>query len=360
MGILFSRAAKTNFHDKYVLCEKVGVGTFGQVHLATPLKEDANDHIKSHAVAVKIIEKIGKERTVSSDREMQRALSTEVDIWRRVGSDENCVCFHDVFFSLGLCYMVMERCDNDFLNHIETMPVFDERSLGDVFAQMLSAIRHLHSVRIIHRDVKPDNFVVGGKDGKTLKLGDFGLSVTKSRWKNVFGACGTAPFMCPEMVNEQCYDEKADVWSFGVIVYTLLFGALPYTTYSRSSKAMMNAIARARPAPKFKVVSQSVSQFECDRSVDAMAFAKRLLTRDARQRPSALEASSMVYMNSVAKRCHLLSVNAPSLRPMIRLAKRAGLFALRDQRKLCSPCAKESGQQSGKLVIPWHSNCVRL
>jgi serine/threonine protein kinase len=253
--------------------------------------------------------------------------------------------------------MVIERCDDDFLNHIETVAVLDERSLGAVFAQMLSGIRHLHSVRVIHRDVKPDNFMVGGKDGKTLKLGDFGLAVTKPRWTSISGVAGTAPFMCPEMVNHKSYDEKADVWSFGVIVYSLLFGTFPYWPLDRSSKAMMRAIARARPAPKFMVASQSCNEFESTRSEYAMAFVKSLLMRKPQERPSAIEAASMPYMIAVAEQCHVLGVNLPSLRPMLSHAKRDGLFALRHAPKVAM---RQSGDDDGKLGIPWHHKYLRL
>merc|ERR1719502_912890 len=103
------------------------------------------------------------------------------------------------------------------------MPEVNERTLGKMFAQMLMGISHCHSVSVVHRDVKPDNFLVSQG---VVKLCDFGLSaIIPSGGKNmgkVGGIYGTAPFMCPEMLATDWYDEKADVWSFAVIVYAFL------------------------------------------------------------------------------------------------------------------------------------------
>jgi len=373
MGLRFSRAARTKFHDKYALCGRVGCGTFAEVHLATSLQS-----VDTRRIAVKIVKQVDHVGGMASAKEMRSAVREEVKIWRRIGINDNCVRLHDVFFSSGVCYMVMERCDIDFLHYIETMLEFDERSLGVALSQMLSGLQHVHSRKVIHRDVKPDNFIAGGKNGKTLKLCDFGLSVSRSWWKRFDGATGTAPFMCPEMIEERTYDEKADVWSFGVIVYALLFGALPYYRMNRSSKAMMNAIARGRPAPKFTTVSQSLSKFQSTRSRDAVEFAKSLLIREPQERPSAFEAASMTYMNAVTENCHMLGAELPSLKPMIYKAKRSGLFACRKTRKVEADSEKRKKPKLqtcratrsnsikgncpglGKLFMPWHSKYVQV
>merc|ERR1719353_856031 len=143
----------------------------------------------------------------------------------------------------------MEKCASGLLQALEKMPEINERGLGTVFAQMLLGISHCHGAKVVHRDVKPDNFLVGGEGGQTIKLGDFGLSAIMPKQGKLPGVFGTAPFMCPEMLVGRWYDEKADVWSFAVIVYVLLFGLFPYMPKQQSSKAMKQAIIEGGSTP---------------------------------------------------------------------------------------------------------------
>merc|ERR1712190_715142 len=116
--------------------------------------------------------------------------------------------------------MVMERCHCSLFDHIKNMPDLTERTLGHIFWQMLQSLSHLHSVQVVHRDVKPANFLVGGESGQIVKLCDFGLSDRLPKQRKLFDIVGTPPYLCPEMLREEGYDCKSDVWSLGVLAYT--------------------------------------------------------------------------------------------------------------------------------------------
>merc|ERR1719253_1090533 len=111
----------------------------------------------------------------------------EVNVWHSVGSHRNCLRLYDAFFNNYFCYMVMEKCNSSLWQALNAMPELTERGLGNVLSQMLLGIAHCHSVNVVHRDVKPDNFLVGGLYGQTVKLGDFGLSGLKPRRGNLTG-----------------------------------------------------------------------------------------------------------------------------------------------------------------------------
>jgi len=201
---------------------------------------------------------------------------------------------------------------------------------------MLEGIAHLHHVSIIHADIKTDNFLMGGEDGHTVKLADFGLAAQVEKGGTVTGISGTAPFMCPEMLSTRRYGEKADVWSFGAIVYLLMFGRFPYMPPERrNAKTMKQAILKGTPAPSFAVLSPAgtlekraaKSNFRSD---DAVSFAKALLIREPRKRPSAEEALRMPWMRAAKLGEHAPNMDLPSLRPMLQLAKKIGAFEAPD------------------------------
>lgn len=99
---------------------------------------------------------------------------------------------------------------------------YSEATLRNYFQQILSAVSYLHSKRITHRDLKPDNlmFESRSKDA-VLKLIDFGTSCLYEEIKPG-SLVGTTFYMAPEILTGRKYDEKCDIWSCGVILFMLL------------------------------------------------------------------------------------------------------------------------------------------
>jgi serine/threonine protein kinase len=314
------------FHDKYLLGAKLGRGAFAQVRLAIRTNSDVHRSER----AVKILDLRDSKKDGQPSRSLQKAAHNEASLWAGIGSHPNSVRLYDVFYSAELCYMVMEKCASSLFHYLAEMPELNERSLGNIFLQMLVGLGHVHSARVVHRDVKPDNFLVGGEDGQTLKLADFGLSAMLPAEGKLMGVFGTAPFMCPEMLMGQGYDERSDVWSLGVIVYALLFGNFPYVPKEASSQAMKQAIVVGSP-PAFEPSHRSAATPASRvRSESADGFVKTLLTRDPDQRLSAVEALNLTYMVMVTEDRHMIGSTVPSLRSMLHSAKKYGAFEVRD------------------------------
>eukprot|EP00928_Gymnodinium_smaydae_P041562 TRINITY_DN28112_c0_g1_i1.p1 TRINITY_DN28112_c0_g1~~TRINITY_DN28112_c0_g1_i1.p1 ORF type:complete len:323 (-),score=41.11 TRINITY_DN28112_c0_g1_i1:417-1325(-) len=178
--------------------------------------------------------------------------------------------------------MVMELCHFSLLDVMRSNLSLIEHDVQRMFAEMLTGIAHCHSLRIVHCDVKPDNFMLGGSEGTTLKLCDFGLAQALDEGY-LKGICGTAPYMAPEIVWKEPYDEKVDVWSFGVVAYVLLFGCFPYKPKLRGSTAMKAAICVGLPEPFFST----------DERGD---FTRMFLERSKKQRCSASEALNFAFL----------------------------------------------------------------
>jgi serine/threonine protein kinase len=136
-------------------------------------------------------------------------------------------------------------------------------------------LAHCHAANVVHRDVKPDNFLLGGNSGQEIKLTDFGLATILPPKKKLHGIAGTAPYMSPELLGSDGYDDKTDVWSLGVTAYVMLFGVFPYMPKERSGDAMKAIIRKGSPAPSFKPVVPGL-----ELPADAIEFAKALLNRN--------------------------------------------------------------------------------
>jgi len=89
---------------------------------------------------------------------------------------------------------------------------------------LFAAINHCHAQGIIHRDIKPENIMINDKND--VRLIDFGLSKA-SKKKSMHTVAGTPFYMAPEVLLEN-YNTKADIWSLGVLLYTLVSGYLPF------------------------------------------------------------------------------------------------------------------------------------
>jgi serine/threonine protein kinase len=258
---------------------------------------------------------------------MRKATHAEVAVWKTVGDSPHCVGLHEVFEEECVCFMVMERCLCGLFEYLEQKQELNERTIGAVFVQMLQGIQHLHSVHVCHRDIKPENFLVGGADGETVKLADFGLACKVPANGIMTGVYGTAPFMCPVMLQGLPYYETVDVWSMGVIVYSLLYGHLPYQPKEQTARAMKKAIVEGAP-PSFLSLQT--------RSASAIKFVRALLQRDVDKRLTATEALSMTFMVEAANGSHMSDYELPSLRHSLFAARKGGAFDIRDPTKKSS------------------------
>eukprot|EP00418_Pyrodinium_bahamense_P014802 CAMPEP_0179128974 /NCGR_PEP_ID=MMETSP0796-20121207/61174_1 /TAXON_ID=73915 /ORGANISM="Pyrodinium bahamense, Strain pbaha01" /LENGTH=313 /DNA_ID=CAMNT_0020827837 /DNA_START=1 /DNA_END=939 /DNA_ORIENTATION=- len=219
----------------------------------------------------------------------------------------------------------MEKCDMTLLQALESAPELSECTLVRIFKEMLQALDGIHMLQVVHRDVKPDNFLCCGEE-RTIKLCDFGLAgVLPSSDSELSGVYGTAPYMSPEMVRGDDYGTETDVWSLGVLAYVLLCGQFPYQPLDRSSEAMKNAIAVGIPSPTFQP-TEKLYDASMRLSPEASAFLRLVLDRDKARRPSAADALQFAWPASPVSGPR----NEQSFRSMLVAAKRAGAFDTRN------------------------------
>ena len=96
---------------------------------------------------------------------------------------------------------------------------FTEKQIIDWFTQICEGVKYIHDKQIIHRDLKPNNIFLT-KDNK-IKIGDFGLAKTLAFQNQAKTNVGAPAYLSPEILNDQPYDYKSDIWNLGIILYEL-------------------------------------------------------------------------------------------------------------------------------------------
>lgn len=286
----FTLADQRSFHGKYTLGEKLGQGGFGQVRAARLRGRRLSEGGQlAGDCAVKILsisqKTKGRRRIPKTDPLLRQRAQREAAAWTLAAGSEYCVRLHESFNDKYFYYIVMDKCRCSVLDDLERVTNSSEVGIARVFREMLLSLSYLHDKRLVHRDVKLNNFLFGGADGNTVKLCDFGLAVVLPQADaKLAGVCGTAPYKAPEMLEGCGYLQTVDVWSLGVAAYLILFGDFPYLPGSEDS-GFEETILRGTPAPEFR------REGECQApSEDAAGFVRALLERSAGARCFAEQA----------------------------------------------------------------------
>ncbi|CAL4083629.1 unnamed protein product, partial [Meganyctiphanes norvegica] len=203
--------------DKYKILEAIGEGSFGRVFRGKCL-------ITGQIFALKFIPKRNK-----IEREL-RSLRRECEIQRGL-AHPNIVRMLDSFETENEVVAVSEYMPGQLFQLLESRGPLTELRVRQISCDLVSAIYYLHSQRILHRDIKPQNILLS-QDG-VAKLCDFGFSRKMGINTYVLTSVkGTPLYMAPELIEEKPYDHTADLWSLGCILYELLQGSPPFCTSS--------------------------------------------------------------------------------------------------------------------------------
>ena len=212
---------------RYELQEIVGVGGMAVVY-------KAYDNLENKIVAVKIL----KEEYTGNDEFLRRFINESKAI--AVLSHPNVVKVYDVSFGDLIQYIVMEYIDGITLKeYIEKSGPLSWNEAVQFTLQILRGLQHAHDKGVVHRDIKPQNIMVL-PDG-VIKVADFGIArFARSEQVTITDkAIGSVHYISPEQAKGEKTDEKADLYSVGVMLYEMLTGKLPFQAESAVSVAIM-------------------------------------------------------------------------------------------------------------------------
>nr|XP_048724617.1 serine/threonine-protein kinase 36 isoform X4 [Caretta caretta] len=203
--------------EKYHVLEMIGEGSFGE-------GVQGRRKYSAQVVALKFIPKVGR-----SEKELKN-LQREIEIMRGL-HHPNIVQMLDSFETDKEVVVVTDYAEGELFQILEDDGNLPEDQVQGIAAQLVSALYYLHSHRILHRDMKPQNILLS--KGGVIKLCDFGFARAMSINTMVLTSIkGTPLYMSPELVQEKPYDHTADLWSVGCILYELFVGTPPFYTNS--------------------------------------------------------------------------------------------------------------------------------
>ncbi|XP_063610743.1 serine/threonine-protein kinase 36-like [Penaeus indicus] len=203
--------------ENYKVLEAIGQGSFGRVFRGKCLST-------GQIVALKFIPKRNK-----IEREL-RSLRRECEIQRGL-AHPNIVQMCDSFETENEVVAVSEYVPGQLFQLLESNGPLPEERVRQISCNLVSAIYYLHSHRILHRDIKPQNILISSSG--EAKLCDFGFSRKMGINTYVLTSIkGTPLYMAPELIEEKPYDHTADLWSLGCILFELLTGKPPFCTTS--------------------------------------------------------------------------------------------------------------------------------
>ncbi|XP_059259125.1 serine/threonine-protein kinase MARK2 isoform X6 [Mustela nigripes] len=198
----------------YRLLKTIGKGNFAKVKLARHI-------LTGKEVAVKIIDK-----TQLNSSSLQK-LFREVRIMK-VLNHPNIVKLFEVIETEKTLYLVMEYASGgEVFDYLVAHGRMKEKEARAKFRQIVSAVQYCHQKFIVHRDLKAENLLLDAD--MNIKIADFGFSNEFTFGNKLDTFCGSPPYAAPELFQGKKYDgPEVDVWSLGVILYTLVSGSLPF------------------------------------------------------------------------------------------------------------------------------------
>ncbi|XP_042700612.1 ribosomal protein S6 kinase alpha-1 isoform X8 [Chrysemys picta bellii] len=219
--------------SQFELLKVLGQGSFGKVFLVRKITPPDNGHL----YAMKVLKKATLKVRDRVRTKMERDILADVN-------HPFVVKLHYAFQTEGKLYLILDFLrGGDLFTRLSKEVMFTEEDVKFYLAELALGLDHLHSLGILYRDLKPENILLD-EEGH-IKLTDFGLSKEAiDHEKKAYSFCGTVEYMAPEVVNRQGHTHSADWWSYGVLMFEMLTGSLPFQGKDR--KETMTFILKAK------------------------------------------------------------------------------------------------------------------
>ncbi|MED6209123.1 Calcium-dependent protein kinase 9 [Stylosanthes scabra] len=280
LGIPFEHIGKY-----YTFGKELGRGNCGVTHLCTERKSGLQYACKS----------ISKKKLLCRSGNYKDALKKEIQVMKHLSGQPNVAEFKSVFEDSLYVHIVMELCSGgDLLQRIMQKGHYNERDAASLCKQIVTIVHHCHFMGVMHRDLKPENLLFSSKgDDAILKAIDFGHSSFIEQGEKYADVLGSPYYIAPEVLKGK-HGKEADIWSAGVILYTLLSGMPPF--WADKEEGIFRAILlghidfTSRPWPKI--------------SKNAKDLVSKMLTLDPERRITSAEVLEHNWIKENVKASH--------------------------------------------------------
>ncbi|KAF5197520.1 Calcium-dependent protein kinase [Thalictrum thalictroides] len=259
-----------HLEDQYQLGKQLGWGQFGIIR-------SCSDKFTGEVLACK---SIAREKLVTA--EDLRSVKLEIEIMARLSGHPNVVNLKAVYEDEDYVHLVMELCAGGELFHqLEKHGRFSESEARVLFKHLMLVVMYCHDNGVVHRDLKPENILLATKSSSSpIKLADFGLATYIKPGQSLHGTVGSPFYIAPEVLVGG-YNQAADVWSAGVILYILLSGIPPF--WGKTKSRIFDSVRAANlrfPTDPWDGISESakdlITGMLCTDSTQRLTAAKVL------------------------------------------------------------------------------------
>ncbi|CAG8711540.1 3466_t:CDS:1, partial [Acaulospora colombiana] len=267
--------------EKYYKVSKkiLGRGSFAVVRECTDKRTGVN-------YALKIIMK-------KAIRGKEQMITTELDVLKQV-DHQNIVSLHELIETKDAVYIITGLAlGGELFSQLLQRGSYTEKDAAILIEQILRGVEYLHAHEIVHRDLKPENLLFSDKSPfPRLMITDFGLSkILKHHDDILMTACGTPGYVAPEVLKQTGHGKPVDIWSIGVIMYTVLCGYTPF--WGEDQNALFDCI--------IKGVYHFDDAYWEDISDEAKELIERMLEYDPAQRITAHDALAHKWFKYAAE-----------------------------------------------------------
>ena len=218
----------------------IGKGTFSKVYIGY---KNTNPNIK---YAIKKIYK-------KTDHKYIKYVKLEIDIMNKL-NHQNIIKLYETIDTDKYVFLILELCDTDLYSYINNNEI-DEKTTKFIIKQIIEAIKYIMDNNIVHRDLKPHNILIN-KETKQIKICDFGFAKEFKDTLLSDTICGSPLYMAPELLQNQKYNIKSDIWSIGIIMYEIVMKDHPFKSNNISD--LIHKINNNKP-----ILTTSKFSYEC-------------------------------------------------------------------------------------------------